>query len=153
MVGTVVSSSPHGISQLFTTHSPFVSFPVLYLDQNKTVPLLLQSTARLCPPNDCPQGTSICLNLQKSFHGANEEQAANEKTNQREHFALVYKVLSQSSPDFLEHLCLLSLAEALGAAGMNKVFSLLKQLKLRGRRPAEATGSGYAMTEGVHKVL
>ena len=72
------------------SHHPFTFclVPRLYLDQNKTVPLLPAPTARLCPPNDCPQGTFICLNLQKSFHGANEEQAANEKTNQREHSLL-----------------------------------------------------------------
>lgn len=68
------------------SHHPFTFYliPRLYLDQNKTVPLPPAPTARLCPPNGCPQGTSVCLNLQKSFHGANEGQAANEKTNQRE---------------------------------------------------------------------
>ena len=73
VVGTVVSSSPHGTAHEEQSLLPMVSFShhpftfclisCLYLDQNKTVPLPPAPTARLCSPNGCPQGTSVCLNI------------------------------------------------------------------------------------------
>ena len=69
---------PNSLSHCLFT---FCLVPCPHLTRNKTVPLPPAPTAPLRPPDGRPWDTFVCLNLQKTFHGANKGQAANERTN------------------------------------------------------------------------
>lgn len=74
----------------------FCLVPCPHLAQNQTVSLPPTPTALLCPPDGRPQGTFVCLNLWRTFHGANRGLAEKEGTNQptRTLSALPYRTLS-----------------------------------------------------------